>query len=48
MSAIIKLKNRKSLGENGIRNELLKYGEQPLISEINKLFQKIIHNRNTN
>jgi hypothetical protein len=44
LKAIKKLKNLKSPGSDGIRNELLKYGGEILAQKINMLFNKILDN----
>ena len=42
-AALQKLKNKKSAGQDGIPNELLKYGGQHLTEELTKLIQKIFY-----
>ena len=42
-TALQKLKNRKSPGQDGIPNELLKYGGESLIQQLTKLTQKIFY-----
>lgn len=40
--ATYKLKNRKSPGPDGIRNEIIKYGDDELIEELTILYNKIL------
>lgn len=41
ITIVKKLKNRKSPGDDGITNEMIKYGGERLLSEIIKLVKQI-------
>lgn len=43
ITALKQLKNRKSGGQDGITNELLKYGDQHLVDVLTVLMKKIIY-----